>query len=100
MKLFNAIAIFDVYVVAESSESARAALLAAIGWPHGEVDGLAPMEITATEALRENAIRESWREERPFVAMDVSDDDFKKCAGKTTFEMFKLIYTKGTKGKP
>ena len=93
MKLFNAIAIFDVYVVAESSESARAALLAAIG---AVSDGdVAPMEITATEALRENAIRESWREERPFVAMDVSDDDFKKCAGKTTFEMFKLIYTKG-----
>jgi hypothetical protein len=92
MKLFNAIAVFDVYVVAESSESARAALLAAID---AVGEGIAPMEITATEALRENAIRTSWREERPYVAMDVPDDDFKKCAGKTTFEMFKLLYTKG-----
>ncbi len=88
MKLFNAIAIFDVYVVAESSEKAREALLAAI------IDGTKPMEITATETVRESSIRSGFREERPFVAADISDADFTKCKGKTTAQLFAQIYTK------
>ena len=88
MKLFNAIAIFDVYVVAESSEKAREALLAAI------IDGTKPMEITATETVRESSIRSGFREEPPYVAADISDADFNKCKGKTTAQLYAQIYTK------
>jgi hypothetical protein len=91
MKLYNTIAIYDVYVVAESAEAARAQLLAAIG---GTTTDLQPTEMTSTETVREGAIRRGFRDERPFVALDVSDDDFKKIAGKTTAEIFAHIYTK------
>jgi hypothetical protein len=91
MKLFNTIAIYDVYIVAESHEAARAQLLAAIG---SSANDLQPTEITATETVREGAIRKGFSDERPFVALDVSDDDFKKIAGKTTAEIFAHIYTK------
>jgi hypothetical protein len=88
MRVFNAIAITDVYVVAESNEKAREALLAWIA------AGEPPSEIVAVETNREAAIRESWREQKPLVADDVSDADFKKLEGKTTIEVFKQIYTK------
>lgn len=94
MKLFNAIAIFDVCVVAESSEKAREALLEAINPPSPETEPLMPMEITATEIMRENAIRSGFRDERPFVAADISDADFEKCKGKTTAQIYAQIYTK------
>lgn len=93
MRLFNAIAIYDVCVVAETNETAREALLAAIA------DGAKPMEITATEIMRENAIRSGFREERPYVAADISDVDFNKCKGKTTAQLYAQIYTK-ERGKP
>lgn len=88
MKLYNTIAIFDVYIVAESGEAAREALLASIK------EGTKPSEVTATETVRETAIRSGFREERPFVAGDVSDEDFEKCKGKTTAQVFQDLYTK------
>jgi len=88
MKLFNTIAIFDVYAVAETSEKARDGLLAWIA------EGAAPREIVAVETSREGSIRESWRAQKPIVADDVSDADFKKLEGKTTIEIFEHIYTK------
>jgi hypothetical protein len=88
MKLYNTIAIYDVYTVAESNETAREALLAAIA------EGLKPSESTATETVREGAIRQGFREERPFVAADVSEVDFNRCKGKTTAQMFELLYLK------
>jgi hypothetical protein len=88
MKLYNTIAIFDVYVVAESSEKAREALLAGIA------DGLPPSEIVGVETNREAAIRAAWREEKPLVAADVSDEDFKKLQGNTTIKIFEKLYTK------
>jgi len=91
VRLYNTIAIYDVYIVAESAEAARAQLLAAIG---SAVSDLQPTEMTSTETVREGAIRRGFRDERPFVALDVSDDDFKKIAGKTTAEIFAHIYTK------
>jgi hypothetical protein len=88
MKLYNAIAIFDVYVVAESSEEARKALLAHIA------DGMEPSEIVGVEATREQAIRTEWRDLRPLVGADVGDTDFAKLKGKTTIEIFERVYTK------
>jgi len=88
VKLYNTIAIFDVYTVAESNEAARDALLAAIA------NGQKPSEITATETLRESAVRQGFRDERPFVGDDVSDADFQKLKGKTTAQAYEMLYTK------
>jgi len=64
-------------------------------------EGATPSEMTALEARTEGNIRQSWREQKPFVAADVSDADFeKKVKGHTTIEMFKQIYTKQPGGKP
>lgn len=91
MKLFNAIAVFDVYVVAESSEDARAALMTAL------TEGQAPSEIVGVEVMREDAIRVSWRDERPFVGAAVPDDGFAQIQGKSTVEIFRHLYTKSVK---
>jgi hypothetical protein len=92
MKLFNVIAIFDTYLVAESSESARDALLKLIS---GGADvAIYPDEITSTESKMERSIRPGCYNDRPFLADDVSDDDFKKCRGKTTIQIFNTIYKK------
>jgi hypothetical protein len=92
MKLFNTIAIYDVYIIAESAEAARDTLLAAINGTNEQA--LMPNEVTATESKMERSIRAGYRDERPFVAGDVSDADFDKCKGKTTIQLFEHIYCK------
>ena len=90
MKLFNAIAIFDVFIVAESSESARATLLK---WIRDEK--LPPTETRAFESRMENSIRASWCDQKPLVADDISDSDFENhVKGHTTLEIFQHIYTR------
>jgi hypothetical protein len=89
MRLYNTIAIFDLYIVAGNGETARDTLIDTIKNGY-----LAPSEITATEAKTERSIRAGYRDERPFVASDVSDDDFAKCKGKTTIQIFQTIYEK------
>jgi hypothetical protein len=89
MRLYNTIAIFDIYIVAGNNETARDTLMNAI--MSGD---LKPSEVTATESKMERSIRAGYRNERPFVASDISDDDFKKCEGKTTIEIFQTIYEK------
>jgi predicted NAD-dependent protein-ADP-ribosyltransferase YbiA (DUF1768 family) len=89
MKLFNVVIIHDVFVVGDNPEKAREAVLAAIR------EGTSPTEMTALEARSESNIRQSWREQKPYVAADISDADFEKVVkGHTTIEMFKQIYTK------
>jgi len=90
-KLFNTIVIYDTYVVAESGEAAREALLEAIR------DGKKPAEPTehvAREARNERDVRPAQHEKLPTVAGDVSDKDFDKIKGKTIIEVFKQLYTK------
>jgi hypothetical protein len=90
VKLFNAIAIYDIYIVAESGEAARKALVLAIK----DDPDFKPSEVVANESVREGSIREGWREERPLVAADVSDGDFEKVRGRTTSEIFQRLYLK------
>lgn len=89
MKLFNVIVIYDVYVVAESGEAAQAAILDVIN-----SSDLKPSETVGFEVTREQAIRARWRDEKPFVAADISGADFAKLKGKTTVETFTDLYTK------
>lgn len=92
MKLFNAIAIYDVFIVAETPEAARTALLGVI---RDGSEPIPPSEITALETRSEGNIRSSWRDEKPFVADDISDADFNRhVKGHTTVEIFQHIYTK------
>lgn len=89
MKLYNVVIIHDVFVVGNDPEKAREAVLAAIR------EGATPSEMTALEARTEGNICQSWREQKPFVAADISDDDFeKKIKGHTTIELWKSLYTK------
>jgi hypothetical protein len=90
MRLFNAIATYDIYIVAESNETARETLIAWIA------EGAVPSEAIAFETTREGAIRDAWREQKPLVATDVSDADFVRLEGKTTIGIFEHIYTKRT----
>jgi hypothetical protein len=89
MRLYNTIAIYDVYIVAESSDTARETLISAIS--SGEIK---PTESTAVEIVRAGAIRKGFADERPFVAVDVSENDYTSIAGKTTLQIFEHIYTK------
>jgi len=89
MRLFNTIAVFDVFVVANTGDSAREALLA---WIHDET--LEPNEIVAVEVSRSAAIRAACRELSPIVAADVSDSEYAEVLGKTTIEIFQYIYEK------
>jgi len=89
VRLYNTIAIYDVYVVAENNDTARETLISAIS--SGDIK---PTEATAVEIVRAGAIRKGFADERPFVAVDVSEADYKSIAGKTTIEIFNHVYTK------
>ena len=89
LRLYNTIAIFDVYAVARSGETAREALLAAIAAGDAQ-----PTEITAMEVRSQNAIRASWLEQKPFVASDISDEEFEKLRGVTVGAAFERFYLK------
>jgi hypothetical protein len=96
LQIFNSIAIFDVYIIAESPEEARTALIDLI---RDKADPIDPSEQTAREARNEREIRASQRDKKPFVGPLVSDADFEKIKGKTVFEMFNQLYTKTVKEK-
>jgi len=89
LRLYNTIAIFDVYTIARSDESARDALLAAI--TSGDAK---PTEITATEIRAANSIRASWIDQSPFVASDITDEEFETLKGITTSASFERFYLK------
>lgn len=87
--MFNTIAIYDVYIVADSAETAHGTLLKAI-----HAGDLQPSEHTTTEVTFERNIRNGYRDEKPFVGDDISDKDFKAIQGKTTLAIFHHIYSK------
>jgi hypothetical protein len=90
MKLYNTIVIYDVYTIANSSETARKAVMQFI-----QAGDIQPSESTALETRAENNIRSSWRDQKPLVGEDITDDDFdKRVKGHTTIEMFQHIYLK------
>ena len=89
LRLYNTIAIFDVYVVSRSSKTAREALINAIS--SGDIE---PTEITATEIRRQESIRSSWLDQPPFIADDVTEAEFEKLRGITTSAAFTRFYEK------
>lgn len=91
MKLYNVITVFDVYAVAESEEEARLAVLGAIRAADEPLD---VSESTALESREDKNVRTAWRDQRPLVGNDVSDDDFAKLKGKTTSEAHAMLYKK------
>jgi hypothetical protein len=89
LKLYNTIAIVDVYFVARDGVSARDALIAAIA--SGDAK---PTEVTAMEIRQQGSIRSSWIEQKPFVAADVTDDEFESLKGVTVGAAFERFYTR------
>lgn len=89
MRLWNTIIVYDVYALAETPEKAREVIMAAING--GE---LQPSDQNAIPVNHERSIRESWKEQRPFVGEDVSDKDFESIKGKNTLEIFQMIFSK------
>jgi hypothetical protein len=87
-RLYNTIAVFDVYTIATTGEAATEALKAWIA------EGSSPSELVAVESLREGSIRQAWRDQSPLVAADVTDLDFARFKGKTTAQIFQMLYTK------
>jgi hypothetical protein len=86
MKLFNVIIIHDVYCVAENQDNAKLAIKAWI------LAGGAPTSEAALEAREAQNLRDSWKNQRPFVGDDVSDSDFKSLKGLSTQQVFERIY--------
>lgn len=89
MKLFNAIAMYDFYIVANDSEAARAAMQLLVRKPDIE-----PSELIATETTRHTSVRTAWRDQPPYIARDITDDELKPCEGLSTIEIFEHLYCK------
>lgn len=94
MKLFNVVAMYDFFVVAETSEAARDALLA---WIRDGAEPIDPTDIAGTPIMRENAVRKSALDKKPLVGADVSEKDFESIRGKTVGETYTFLYTKEPK---
>ena len=94
MKLFNVIVVWDVYAVAETPESARAVVMEFI--KGGDFDA---SDTNAIPVVAERNIREAWTKLGPLVAVDVSDADFEAVKGKTTLDVFKMLFGKAAKPK-
>jgi hypothetical protein len=58
---------------------------------------LKPSEIVAKEVTMPTSIRESWRNENPWMAPDVTDEEFENLKGKSTQLTFEQFYTKTKK---
>ncbi len=94
MKIFNVIAVFDVYCVAESEEMAREAVMQMI---HREAEPAS--EQNALEVTKAREVRAAWENKNPFVAADVSDEDFETLKGKTTAQTFAMLHEKSEADK-
>jgi hypothetical protein len=88
MKLFNSIVVFDVYCVAEDELTALEAVQMHI------TNGLPASEGVSREVREDKHVRESWREQTPLVANDVSDEDFEQLRGKTVLAVYKMLHVK------
>mgnify|MGYP001289189670 CR=1 FL=1 len=91
LRLYNTIVVFDVYMIARSAEAAREGLLSTI------TGTIAPTETVAKEVTMPNSIRQSWVNEKPWMALDVTEEEFEQLKGITASEAFTKLYTKGKK---
>lgn len=87
LRLYNTIIVYDVYVVARSAEAAREAILAAIDSGDAKATELVSKEITA-----DRSIRSSWVDQPPYIAADITDEEFTALKGSTTLAAFERLY--------
>lgn len=91
LRLFNTILIYDVYTVARTAEAARESLLSAIRAGESPVE---PTESVAREVTMRNSIRQSWTEQKPYYASDVTDEEFDGLKEHDTLQMWARLYTR------
>lgn len=87
MRVFNTIVIFDVYTVGRSPETCRETILEAI-----QAGTIQPNEVVAKEVTMANSIRTSWTEQKPWVAKDVTDEEFEQIKDLTTSQAWDAFY--------
>lgn len=91
-RLHNVVIVYDVYCVAESPEEARQAVKDLINAENPD-DRLAISDENALPVTHTRSIRDSWKDQSPVVAADVSDADFDRIKGKKTLEIFETLST-------
>lgn len=89
LRLYNTIIIFDVYTIGRTAEEARATLLAAIAAGDAK-----PTEMVARELTARGSVRESWVDQPPYIASDVTEEEYKDLKGITTAEAFDRFYVR------
>lgn len=95
LRLFNAIVIFDTYVVAREGQTARDALIELL--KAGEIE---PSEVVAKEVSSINSVRASCVDQPPLVAPDVTDEEFATLKGITNGQAFERFYKHTKKAEP
>lgn len=88
--LHNVVIVYDVYCVAESPAEAREAVKQLIVSSDPE-ERLAISDENALPVVHARSIRDSWKEQSPVVAADVSDADFERIKGKKTLAIFETL---------
>lgn len=89
LRLYNTIIVFDVYTVARSAGAAREAVIAALR------EGAQASEEVAQEVTNERSIRASWVDQTPYVAADVTEEEFSGLQGVKTLEAYRRLYKRG-----
>ena len=101
LKLHNVIIVFDVYALAHDAAQAREVIIAAIrDSPANGAEPFAPSEAVALPTSRIREVRAAWTNQKPFVADDVTDEEFESVKGKTTIEVFQMLNLKPEDGEP
>lgn len=89
-RLHNVVIVFDCYCVAESPAEAREAVKQMI-YAENQEDRLAISDENALPVVHTRSIRDSWKDQAPVVAADVSDADFDRIKGKKTLDIFEVL---------
>lgn len=90
VRLHNVVIVFDVYCVAESPEAARQAVKDLI-LSDDPAERVSPSDENALPVVHQRSIRDTWKDEAPIVAADVSDADFERIKGKKTLAIFEML---------
>ncbi len=92
MKLFNTTHIYDLYVIANSWQEALEKSKQVI--MKGDEK---PFDANTIEIKKQIDIRVEWKDQAPFVADEITDEELAKVGASTTSEYFTKLYTKEAK---
>jgi hypothetical protein len=94
MKLYNCVLQFDVYIVANNAQEAIDACTGII--QRGEP----PTDKVTYDIRTLRDIRVDWRDQQPFVAPSVTDEQYAPLADLTTESVFNALSGPGLESQP